>query len=193
MVSPERLTDYMHNWWVTFLEQSNIGFGPNEAWNIEREENMILLRSPGRVTETPVRHILGFDKATAGERKAYVEVRQGREKRQRNLVPAHAFFAFDLGRSAQIDVVRAKFDNHLTDKLKETYKRSRKDHALFKATYFDPQIGGGLVDFNGTTYEGIYVRSPVVQIPTGDAGGISGKLFETARVYLLSSLNKALG
>ena len=218
MYKPDILTEEMYGWWLKFFDNAGITPGLNLPWEIDldRDEGRIFIKSPSGL------QVIGFDGVLDIERKAYIAVRETRRKRERDLVPTVTFFALNLalnnalrGRLESglvelgeeqyteragvvvtndipcLESVASSFNEQKKLKLRDSDKVGK---AFYKGTFFDPKVYFGRTTYEDVSHRGVLVRAPIIKIPVGEGGGLSEKLFDYARRYVLSPLvNSMLG
>jgi hypothetical protein len=159
---------------------------------------------------------IGFDFTTHVEATAYFARQGERKKRDRGLVPEVSFFAFNMDVSSELEEsisaalegdldlsversfisvngvgcgIKERFDEELASRLGRSSARQK---AFYGETFENPSLYFGSTSYSGPDKVGVLVRAPVIRIPTGDGGEISGNLFAYARKYFMGPLSIAV-
>jgi len=214
MIRPERLTEEMYGWWSELLEHSGFGFGPNALWDLRLENNMIFVKSPqssqimgfdGALDREKQAYVAVRGTKHKSQRKLVPYVTFfALNVTPRDVLKGGIEEAFKSEDSVYVSTGGIKFSNNLSfldgvgeafdenraARLKDIWNErgGRKERAFHVGTFFDPKLYAGKMAYAGTAYQGILVRAPLIEVPLGSGGGLSGKLFESARRGILSPL-----
>ena len=219
MLTPERLTEVLYEWWRQAFKQQGIPIGFQSAIDISQERNKIFLRTPDH------KQVIGFTKTLESERESYLSDQRAKPKRDKELIPQLALFVYNFnigshlneailrvlngedvisttdagsfiegiceGRTThdEAESLRQRYFTNLDEKLRIADKNFKAD---YRRTFVRPCLYFGGISYGGEERRGVLVRAPIIRVPIGEQGGISEKLLYYSKAFVVVPLMQAV-